>query len=431
MNRPPTPGRDRAVAVTGAGVVCSIAGSVAELGTALRQGRCGVTRYDDPDTPSIRVAATLRDFSWQAALEPFMCDYPDLGRRAGRVLNTNNPSTALSACAAIQAYVQAGLGDGSERLEDTGLIVAGSNLDQKYMADNWHRFRKTGRWIDPKYALSFHDSNQLGSLSEILALRGAGCTLGAASASGNAALFNAVQWIRSGVMQKCLVVGACSRFSALELDAFSLLGAATSGERHENPIQACRPFDMDHDGFVWGEASACLVLESPDSVRARNPKVLGEILGGSLLLDAHHLPDPSVEGEVRAMRSALESADLQPEQIGYVNAHGTSSPLGDRTECQALKAVFGDQADGPWINSTKSLVGHCMSAAGVLEVLCSLIQMNDGFLHPNLNLERPIDPDLRFAGAESRALEADYALSNGFGFGGINSTLVIGRAGRP
>jgi malonyl-ACP decarboxylase len=215
------------------------------------------------------------------------------------------------------------------------------------------------------------------------------------------------------------------------LEAFALLGAAKSGERHQDAERVCRPFDRDHDGFVWGEASACLVLESLESAQARCAPELGEIVGCSLLLDGHHLPNPSVDGEIRAMRSALNAAGLSPGQIGYVNAHATSSPLGDRTECQALKAVFADQLATPPINSTKSLVGHCMSAAGVLEAICSLIQMNDGFLHPNLNLQHPIDPDLHFAPAHSTVLEAEYALSNGFGFGGINSTVLLRKGCRP
>jgi len=431
MSKPDTPDPAHAVAITGTGVVCSIANNVAELGTALQRGESGICQYDDPDSPSVTLAATLRDFSWSDTLEPFLVGWPEMARRARKVLNNNTPSTRLSACSAVQAYRQANLGDGSRAIDDTGLIVAGSNVDQAFIAQNCQRFRDAGHWINPKYAIAYNDSNQLGSLSEILALRGPGCTLGAASASGNAAIYNAVQWIRSGLIRRCLVVGACTRFSALELEAFALLGAASSSGRHTDPTKVCRPFDMDHDGFVWGEASASLVLESADSAMERRAARLGGVVGCSLLLDGHHLPDPSVEGELRAMRRALQAAKVSPQQIGYVNAHGTSSPLGDRTECEALKTLFGHQPATPPINSTKSLVGHCMSAAGVLEVISTLIQMNNGFVHPNLNLERPVEPALHFAGAQSAALDADYALSNGFGFGGINSTLVIRKGGKP
>ena len=419
------------VAVTGAGVVCSIAGNAAELEEALRQGRCGISSHHDPESPSIQVAATIRDFSWQEAMEPYLREYPELGGRVRKVLNNNNPSTCLSAYAAIQAYVQAELGTGPRNLDDMGLIVAGSNLDQEFMIQNWSRFRKAGRRMNPKYAITFLDSNQLGSLSEMFAIHGTGCTIGAASASGNAALFNAFHWIRSGMTERCMVVGACSKFSSLELEAFALLGAASSGQFHRDPAKACRPFDRDHEGFVWGEASACLVLESMKSARTRRVPVLGEIVGASLLLDGHHLPDPNVEGEIRAMRSAFEQAGVPADRIGYVNAHGTSSPLGDRTECDALKAVFKNRPGAVPINSTKSLLGHCMSAAGVLEVLSCLIQLNRGFLHPNRNLERPIDSELQFAGNRSTPLDADYALSNGFGFGGINSSLLIRKGRNP
>lgn len=430
------PKRIQPVAVTGAGVVCAIAGNLTELAAALRQGRCGISAYHNPAAPSIRCAATLRNVSWREALEPLLLERPELAKRTRKVLNNNSPAACLSVCAALQAVAQAGYGEDSGSILDTaGIIVAGNNLDQDFIAENWQRFRDINRIINPKFAITFQDSNHIGTLSEILAIRGPGCTIGAASASGNAALFNAIQWIHSGLTERCLVIGACNRLSPLELEAYALLGAAASvdphQEPHQDPAKVCRPFDMDHAGFVWGEATACVLLESADSARTRPVPPLAEIVGGALLLDGHHLPDPSLAGEVRAMRCALKSADLAPEQIAYVNAHGTSSPLGDQTECQALQEVFGRHLPALAVNSTKSLTGHCLSAAGVLELLSACIQMNTGFLHPNLNLERPIDPDIHFAGAQAAVLDAEYGLSNGFGFGGINSALVIRRGINP
>jgi malonyl-ACP decarboxylase len=132
-----------------------------------------------------------------------------------------------------------------------------------------------------------------------------------------------------------------------------------------------------------------------------------------------------VEGEACAMRTALESARLGPEKIGYINAHGSSSPLGDRTECAAIKSVFHEYLPNIWINSTKSLTGHCFSASGMIELVASVLQLDRGFVHPNRNLDNPIDPELRFVGTQAEPLSAQYALSNGFSFGGINSTIVI------
>lgn len=420
------PSPNESVAVTGMGVVCSMARTVAEFETGLREGRCGISLMGAAESRSVHVGGILRDFSWQDSFDSLAQDHPPIRSRARKALNNTTDSTRLSACAAMQALHDAQLGDGSKSLDDTGLIVAGSNLSQEYVTKNWTQFQQSGR-MNPRYAVSFFDTNQVGCLSGIFAIRGTGCTMGAASASGNAALFNAFHWIRSGMMERCVVVGACTEFSEMELEAFAVLGAACTGKFRKDPVHACRPFDREHEGFVWGQASACVVLESPGSARNRGVRVHGELVGASLLLDGNHLPDPDAEGEARAMRAALNQAGLAPGQIGYINAHGTSSPLGDRTECEAIQAVFRDHLGGVWINSTKSLTGHCMSAAGVLELTACLIQMNRHFLHPNLNLETPIDPGLRFAGARSAPLDAEYALSNGFGFGGINSSLVIRR----
>jgi malonyl-ACP decarboxylase len=192
----PAPAKLQPVAVTGAGVVCAIAGNLNELATALRQGHCGISAYHHPDAPSISCAATLRDFSWRDNLEPLLGEYPDIASRARKVLNNNTPSASLNTCAAVQAVIQAGYGaDSGAVLDNTGIIVAGNNLDQAFIAENWHRFRNAETRINPKYAITFQDSNHIGTLSEILAIRGPGCTIGAASASGNAALFNAMQWI--------------------------------------------------------------------------------------------------------------------------------------------------------------------------------------------------------------------------------------------
>ncbi|MHB8523315.1 MAG: beta-ketoacyl synthase N-terminal-like domain-containing protein [Limisphaerales bacterium] len=414
------------VAVTGMGIVSSIGSTVPSFTQALRQGLCGITHLpaSTPPAQAVQIGALVRDYSWHGWLETVENAAPSWCARARKVLNNTTESTRWSAGAAMQAFLDAGLVD-DRGLDDVGLIVAGNNLSQEYMAQNWARFQPPAARLNPKYAISFFDSNQVGCLSEILGLRGMGYTIGAASASGNAALFQAFHWIRTGLLKQCLVVGAGSEFSALELEAFALLGAACHGTFRTDPKRACRPFDADHEGFVWGQGSAAVVLEAVAHARARGARILGELVGASLVLDGNHLPNPSAEGEVRAMQTALGIAGLAPDRIGYVNAHGTSSPLGDRTECAALKRMFEGRWDQTPINATKSLTGHCMGASGVIELVACLLQLNQGFLHPNINLERPVDPDLRFVGARSETHQAEYALSNGFGFGGINSSLVI------
>ena len=410
------------VAITGMGVVCSIADTVPEFTKAIREGRHGIAKLLGDENNSVRIGAVVQNFVWQDWLESLKSTEPRIYARARKVLNNTTKSTRLSACAATQATRDARFGELGDVANDVGLIVAGSNLVQDYITENWLRFRETGR-PNPRYALSFLDSNQVGCLSEILSIRGPGFTIGAAAASGNAALFQAFHWIRGGIVRRCLVVGACTEFTALELEAFAILGAASSGRWQGDPGRACRPFDQAHEGFVWGQGAGCVVLESPDSVSGR--RVLGELVGASLLLDGNHLSDPSQEGEIRAMRLALNSGDLNPGCIGYINAHGTSSPLGDRTECAAIKSFFREHLADIWINSTKSLTGHCFSASGVIELIACVVQLNNGFVHPNRNLDSPIDRELKLVGVTAEPLNAQYALSNGFGFGGINSSVAI------
>ncbi len=415
------------VAITGMGLVCSIARTIPEFTKAILEGRHGMTNLPVAKEQSVRVGALIKDFDWKGWIESLKSSEPSLSARLRKVLNNTTESTRLSAYAATQAVRDAGLDESGELGDEAGLIVAGSNLGQDYMAQNWQRFRQTGR-PNPRYALSFIDTNQVGCLSEIFSIRGPGCTIGAAAASGNAALFQAFHWIRSGIVRQCLVVGACMEFTELELEAFAILGAASSARWQDDPAGACRPFDQGHEGFVWGQGAGCVVLESLESIGGR--RVLGELVGASLVLDGNHLSNPSEQGEIRAMQLALESGDLNPECIGYINAHGTSSPLGDRTECAAIKSLFRDHLTDIWINSTKSLTGHCFSASGLIELIASVVQLNNGFAHPNRNLDSPIDRELKLVSLKAEPLSAEYALSNGFGFGGINSSVVM-RKGTP
>jgi malonyl-ACP decarboxylase len=408
------------VAVTGMGIVCSIACDLPTFGEAIRAGRSGIVRANS--SSGFRFGAILQDFDFDTWLEQLKSVAPALFQKARKVLANTTVSTRWSVCAAIQAVVNAGLKAFEAGAATCGLIVAGSNLAQNYVSKNWQTFSTTGR-INPRYAISFWDTNQLGCLSEILSIRGPGVTVGAGAASGNAALFQAFHWLNAGVVERCLVVGAGMEFSELELEGFAVLGAAVSHGSDTDPEQVCRPFDRSHSGFVFGEGSAAVILERSGS--APHSSVLAEIAGTSLVLDGNHLPQPSADAEVRAMQAALIAADISPDQIGYLNAHGTATPLGDLTECAAIRTVFQEKTKKPLINSTKSLTGHCFSASGLIELVACVLQLNGGFAHPNRNLEDPIDADLHFVGRQAEPLATDYALSNGFGFGGINSTAVI------
>lgn len=413
------------VAITGGGIVCSIASSLDAFAAALQAGRSGIARQPAGTLPARgpQVAARIADFSWPQWLEKLAPAEPALWGRARKILNNAPLSARLGAAAAADAFRDAGLGAADRAAgERTGLIVAGSNLSQDYLFENALAVA-AGKRPNPKYAVSYSDTNQVGIVSELLGLSGPGSTVGAASASGNAALFHAWHWVRTGVVERCVVLGAATEFSVLELEAFAILGAASLAD---DPAAACRPFDAGHNGFVWGEAAAAVVLESAGSASARGARVRGRLLGAALHLDARHGPEPDVAAEARAMRAALAAAGFGAEDVDYVNTHGTGSPAGDRAEAAALRDVFHASLAHVRLNATKALVGHCMSSAGIVELLACLMQMQNGFVHGNPNLVQPIDPQLSFVPASAEPARVRVALSNGFGFGGFNTAVVIG-----
>ncbi len=204
---------------------------------------------------------------------------------------------------------------------------------------------------------------------------------------------------------------------------------ALSTKYNDTPALASRPFDAERDGFVPAEGAGALILESLEHARARGAQILAEVCGYGVSSDAYHMamPDPEGEGAVRAMRWAVEDAGLRPEQIDYINAHGTSTPLNDLTETKAIKAVFGEHAYKVPISSTKSMIGHLLGAAGAVEAVATVMSLLEGKLHPTINYNTP-DPecDLDYVPNQAREVDARYALSNSFGFGGQNACLVLG-----
>ena len=419
--------------ITGAGVITAVGHNISEFSDSLRKGRSGIQRLPAADAKSteIHVGAAIRNFSWHSFIEQHENELPVIGSRASKVLRNTPDSVRWSVCAAIQAYKQARLHllpISSRRL---GLIIAGSNLQQSYIFENVVRFLREPEYIAPRYAMSFSDSYQVGVISEILSIHGPGFSVGGMAASGNVALYQALGWLRLGIVDACLVCGAAADFSHLELKAFAILGAAFTGEPSAEPHKACMPFDRQRKGCVWGQGSACLVLEAPESAERRGTGNIGELPGASCLLDGNHLPNPSLEGEVCAMRSGIEDAGITAEMIDYLNTHGTGSPLGDQIECEAIRKVFGARARHLCVNATKPLTGHCFSSAGIVEAVATLIQLNERFVHPNSNLESPIDDEIGFAGKEAKRFDGEFALSNSFGFGGVNRCVVLRRSTSP
>lgn len=424
----------RDIAITGMGIVSSIGDGLSDFGAALESGKSGIRRMDGVSASgvSVDIAADIRDFSFMERLRQFQ-GMPDSMLNAARRLGRRAPFTIqTSIISALQAWQQAGLctepADRSRIDPDRiGLIIAGQNTTQNYQYALIPKFKATPEYLSPRYALEFMDSNQIGVLSELLGIQGEGFVVGGASATGNVGIIKGAQAISQGRLDICLVVGVLADLSPMDIQGFVNIGALGGKVFRDDPEKACRPFDVRHEGFIYGQAGAGIVLESRAGAARRGGPVHACLKGAAMNLDGNSSADPSVNGEVKAMLSALQQSGMRPEDIDYINTHGTSSPLGDKTEAAAINRAFKDCTSGPWLNATKGLTGHCLYSAGVVEVIATVVQMTKGFIHPNKNLETPIDSALKFCGSRAVRQPIATAISNSFGFGGINTSIVLKR----
>lgn len=283
--------------------------------------------------------------------------------------------------------------------------------------------------LSPFTIPSFLSNLAAGQISIKHRFKGAiGCPVTACAASVQA-IGDAIRLVRSGEADIVLAGGAEAAFDKVSVGGFAAARALSTGFNDE-PQRASRPFDSDRDGFVMGEGAAMLVVEALDHALARGAKPIAEIVGYGTTADAYHMTSGPEDGAgaMRAMKLALGMARLQPEQIGYVNAHATSTPVGDAGELAALRTVFGN-GKGPAISSTKSATGHLLGAAGAIEAAFSVLALRDGLLPGTLNLERPDEAaqGLDLIGPSARKADIDYVLSNGFGFGGVNASVIFQR----
>jgi malonyl-ACP decarboxylase len=401
------------IEITGMGIVTSIGQEVATFKEALLSGETQFTYLKQPGRESIKpfIGAEIPDI-----------DAKTLFPEYSGLLRTATKSAQVAIVAVAEAWQDAKLTLSKVNPERIGLVVGGSNLQQRYQQQIWQRYHSRQEFIRPTYGLTFWDTDILGLISQCFQIQGEGYSVGGASASGAVAIIHAARQILMGSSDICIALGALSDLSGAEFQALMNLGAMGSERFADRPDLACRPFDQDHDGFIYGEGCGVVILERTDRAQQRGARSHGQLKGWGLALDGNRSPEPSQKGEERAINTALAMADLQPESIDYVNTHGTGSPLGDKTEVAALKSVGLHHS---LINSTKSLTGHCLTGAGVVEGIATILQMKFGFCHPTKNLVNPIDTSLNWVKETSVQLEIKYAISNSFGFGGINTALLI------
>lgn len=423
-----TVGAENSVVVSGIGVSTGLGHDVDRFWDGLVNGRSAIRRWlnKDPRIES-KIGGDLTDFDLRDYLATVGADYPPgLARRARSLLRATPLSGVLTAAMAMQAWVDSGIDETSVRPERCAHICAGHNLGHAYVTENLRTFQDDPEFIEPLFGVHHLDTDVVGVTCELLGIRGPSFLVGAACASGNVALISALGLIRSGAADAVLVTGAPVAQDSLVLHALTMIDAICVDAFDGEPERASRPFDALRAGFVPSEGGAAVVLESATSARRRGVRPVAELLGGACASDAHRLTRPDLAGQIRTMHSALHDARIDAADVDYVNAHATSTPLGDATEVAAIKGALGARAREIAVNSTKSMTGHCLSASGLVEFAATALQLNHQVVHPTINQEKWDESlNLDFVPNQAREYRARIGLSNSFGFGGINSCVVV------
>lgn len=414
LTRPDT----QRVVVTGLGLVTPVGNDTPTTWAALLAGRSGADYIKAFDTSAfkIHIAAEVKDF------DPTRYVDKQVARRMDRVMHY-----AIAAC-------QEALADACFRMEQwdprrVGVIIGSGIGGVHSILDNQAALMERGpRRVSPFAVPALMLNSASAHISIMLGARGPNLALATACATGSHALGEAAEIIRRGRADLMIAGGSEAATVPMALAGFENMQALSS--RNDAPTRASRPFDKDRDGFVMGEGAGVVILERLDKARARGARIYGELVGYGNTADAHHITAPGEDGlgAAECMTAAIEDAGLLPTDIEYINAHGTSTPLNDAGETRAIKLALGEHAYNVAISSTKSMTGHLMGAAGAIEAAFCLLTMRDGIIPPTINYETP-DPlcDLNYTPNEARRATVNVAMSNSFGFGGHNGTVVFRR----
>ena len=408
----------RRVVVTGIGTINPLANNVENSWSNLISGKSGIdniTSFDTTNLP-VKFAGEVKDFDAN--------DY--MGKQHARKLDR---SAHLSIFAAEQALLDAGL-DTESRLGDEVGIVLGTGIGGIGATEDAVRIYDTRgpSRINPLAITQLMPNSSTGQVAIRFGIEGPSLTITTACAASANSVGEAKNLIERGVVDTVIAGGTESGTTPMTIGAFAQIRALSTN--NESPKEACRPFDKNRDGFVMAEGSTILVLENEETAKKRGAKIYGYVDGYGSTTDAYHITAPSEggEGAVRAMKKALEDAGVNKEEINYINAHGTSTPINDKNETMAIKSVFGENAKSITISSTKSMTGHLLGGAGAFEAMVSLLVMQNNKVPPTINLTTADEEcDLNYTPNVSIDLEVNKVMSNSFGFGGHNGVLVFSK----
>jgi len=407
----------RRVVITGMGTVNSLSSDLKSFWHGLCAGRSGIGLIEQFDTAAFKVkfGGEVKNFRPEEVLDS----------KAVRRLDRFAQFALLAALAAVK---DSGLDFSREDPFRCGVILGSGIGGLNEWEEQHSRFLEGGPGkISPFVIPKMMPNAAPGNISIHLGLCGPNTAVATACASAANAISDAYRALQRGEADVMITGGSEAAITHMGLGGF--ISARALSMRNDNPQAASRPFDLERDGFVLSEGSGVLVLEELDHARSRGAQIYAEMLGCASTADAHNItaPHPDGNGAAMAMRLALKDARSNPEDIGYVNAHGTSTPLGDEAETRAIKQVFGDHARKLAISSTKSMIGHLLGASGGVETVATAMTLKTGVIHPTINLDKP-DPacDLDYVPKVAREIRVKRAISNSFGFGGHNCCLVLG-----
>ena len=408
----------RRVVVTGMGCISPVGNSVKETWEAILAGKsgAGMITHFDASKHKTRFAAEVKGFDPVALF-------------SAREVRKMDRFTQFAAAVAMEALGQAGLKIDESNRDRIGVVIGtgiggiGTLLEQAEVM----RERGPDR-VSPFLVPMMISDSAPGMLAIRFGARGPNMALATACASGNNAIGEALEMIRRGAADVMIAGASEAALVPVAMAGMNVMTALST--RNDDPQTASRPFDKDRDGFLMGEGAGMLILESLEHAQARGTAILGEVTGYGTTDDAHHISAPAENGAGAAMsmKVALENANLETRDIDYINAHGTSTPLNDKSETAAIKTVFGEQAYSIPVSSTKSMTGHLLGASGAIEAVFCLLAIRDEILPPTINYRTP-DPecDLDYVPNEPRKASPSHVMSNSFGFGGHNATLIFSR----
>ena len=406
------------VVVTGMGLVGPLGHSIEEYWNNLLKGTCGIgpiTLFDASDYKT-QIAAEVKNFE--------VTDY--LEKREARRMDR---FTQFAVVAAMKAMENSGMDINAVDRDKVGVIAASGIGGMTTYEEQCQLLLEHGpRRVSPFFIPMLISDIAPGYISIKYGFKGVNYATTSACASSSHAIGEAFNHIRYGKATAILTGGSEAPVNKMGIAGFNALKAIST--RNDEPEKSSRPFELNRDGFVMGEGGAIILLEELEHAKARNANIYGEIVGVGFTADAFHItqPVPGGEGAARAMKIAMQDANIQPEEVDYINAHGTSTSFNDKTETEAIKSVFGDLAYNLDISSTKSMIGHLLGASGVFEAIATILTIQNSEIHPTINYDTP-DPecDLDYVPNESRKKNVDIALSNSFGFGGHNVCLAFNK----